>query len=76
MKYSTSVAAPDSMTHKKRVWGNSIQKKVQTGMQSVMCLFRNITTLNIIDIVVQLLRAKESGESMHGSHIVYLVDRQ
>ena len=57
----TSLAAPDPTTLKKRVWGNSIQKKVQTGMQSVTCLFHNIATLNIIDIVDQLLRATESG---------------
>ena len=35
----------------------NIKKKVQTGMQSVMCLFRNIATLNIIDIVDQQLKA-------------------
>ena len=45
-------------------------------MQSGMCLFRIITTLNIINIVAQLLRATESGESMHGSRIVPLVGRQ
>ena len=40
------------------------------GMQSVTCLFCNVTALNIIDIVDELLRATESG---HRSCIIHLV---
>ena len=57
----SSLAAPGPTTLKKRVWGNSIQKKAQTGMQSVTYSFLNITALSIIDIINQLLRATESG---------------
>ena len=35
-------------------------------MQSVTCPFCNITMLNIIDIVDQLLRATESGRNFKG----------
>ena len=41
-----------------------MQKKVQTGMQSVMHSFRDITALSIIDIINQLLRATESGRDV------------
>ena len=49
----------------KKGLGNSIQK-IQTGMQLVMHPFRNITTLNIIDIVDQLSSATESGRVCMG----------
>ena len=49
------------------------EKKVQTGLQSVTCLFHNISTLNIIDIVDTAIKG---GRVMHGSHIVHLVGHQ
>ena len=60
MQTSISLAGPNPMTLIQRVWGNSMQKKVRTGIQSVMCPIRNILTVNIIDIVGQLLRATAS----------------
>jgi len=36
-------------------------KKIQTGMQSVTYPFCNITTLNIIDIVDELLKVTGTG---------------
>ena len=51
-----SLAAPDPMTLKKKGSGETqYKKKVQTGMQSVIYSFRNITALSIIDIINQLL---------------------
>ena len=48
-------------TLKKGSGDTQYKKKVQTRMQSVTYLFRNITALSIIDIINQLLRATESG---------------
>ena len=41
-------------------------------MQSVTCPFCNIATLNIIDIVDQLLRATESGRVCMG-HVEFIL---
>ena len=45
-------------------------------MQSVMRPFRDITALNIIDFVNQLLRGTGSGTVLHASHMVHLVRPQ
>ena len=49
---------------KKKVWGTQY-KKVQTRSNQFVS-FCNITTLNIVDIVDQLLRATESGRVCMG----------
>ena len=53
--------------------GETQYKKGQTGMQSVRYTFHNIfTTLNIIDIVDQLLIATGSGRVYsYKSHMVH-----